>query len=114
MTIVEINKCLQIIAACVFYACRNFEPHPASASPTPASRIRMNFCKYFVNLAVARCGCGRIPHPAFQPILQEGPGDDIQHKLNGGEVAIGRYKVDGQSRIDPRIVYEYNGFVFFI
>jgi hypothetical protein len=36
-------------------------------------------------------------------------GVDIQHKLNGGEVLIGRFKVDGLSRQDPRVVYEFNG-----
>ena len=34
---------------------------------------------------------------------------NIQHKMNGGEVTIGRFKVDGQSRDDRRSVYEFNG-----
>jgi hypothetical protein len=36
-------------------------------------------------------------------------GVEIKHKLNGGEVLIGRFKVNGQSRQDSHVIYEFNG-----
>ena len=36
---------------------------------------------------------------------------DIQHALNGGEVHIMQYKVDGQLRSDPKQLYEFYGCV---
>jgi hypothetical protein len=38
-------------------------------------------------------------------------GLDIQHALNGGEVRIGQYKVDGQLRSDTRQLFEFYGCV---
>lgn len=36
-------------------------------------------------------------------------GLNIQHALNGGEVKLGRYYVDGQNRNDRKQVYEFLG-----
>ena len=37
---------------------------------------------------------------------------DIQHARNGGEVKIGKYKVDGQDRNNPNSLFEFYGCTF--